>query len=157
MHQTFHFSLTFSKKVSIPWKHKKNVHIMSKYVHNIYMPTCIYTQTQVYLIPHCIDILNFCENYFKCSGKLCVTVIVFRLLRNIEATAIVGKSEDWSSWLTHISWKQKLHRRRKWLSWSFKLTLFSSQQCLCFSRCRKISMVNWEGHRTETWKTGHVT
>lgn len=69
---------------------------MSKYVHNI-ICTPVSTHTQIHIIPHCIDILNFCENYFKCSGKLCVAVIVFRLLRNTEATAIVGKSEDWSS------------------------------------------------------------
>ena len=73
---------------------------MSKDVHNIYMCTHVYiyihthTDTQIYIISHCIDILNFCENYFKCHGKLCVAVIVFRLLRNTEAKATVGKSAD---------------------------------------------------------------
>lgn len=65
---------------------------MSKDVHNIYMCTHvhIHTDTQIYIIPRCIDILNFCENYFKCHGKLCVAVIVFRLVRNTEAKATVG-------------------------------------------------------------------
>lgn len=59
---------------------------------NLYIHVYPGRNTQSSVFPCCIDTLIFGKKiFFKCPGTLCVTVIVFRLLRDTEAKRTVGK------------------------------------------------------------------